>query len=46
VARLDGQVVNAQPEYDDCEAQALEHGVPVKEVLAEAAGAWRAARRG
>jgi len=46
VARLDGQVVNAQPEYDDCEAQALEHGVPVKEVLAEAASAWRAARRG
>ena len=39
-------MVNAQPEYDDCEAQALEHGVPVKEVLAEAAGAWRAARRG
>jgi uncharacterized protein (TIGR00299 family) protein len=43
VARLDGRVVNAQPEYDDCEAQALERGVTVKEVLAEAASAWRVA---
>jgi uncharacterized protein (TIGR00299 family) protein len=46
VARLEGRVVNAQPEYDDCEARAVERGVPVKEVLAEAAGAWRAARGG
>jgi uncharacterized protein (DUF111 family) len=46
VARLDGKVVNAQPEYDDCEALALEHGLPVKEVLAEAAAAWRAAQPG
>jgi uncharacterized protein (DUF111 family) len=46
VARLDGKVVNAQPEYDDCEARALEAGVSVKEVLAEAASAWRVARRG
>jgi uncharacterized protein (DUF111 family) len=44
VARLDGRIVNAQPEYDDCASRALECGVPVKEVLAEAAGAWRAAR--
>ncbi len=44
VARLDGRVVNAQPEYDDCASRALECGVPVKEVLAEAAGAWRAAQ--
>jgi len=42
---VDGRVVNAQPEYDDCEARAGEHGVPVKEVLAEAASAWWAARR-
>jgi hypothetical protein len=41
VARLDGRVVNAHPEYDDCLALAEERGVPVKEVLAEAAGAWR-----
>jgi uncharacterized protein (TIGR00299 family) protein len=45
LARLDGRVVNAQPEYDDCLARARERGVPVKEVLAEAASAWRAARR-
>jgi uncharacterized protein (TIGR00299 family) protein len=44
VARLDGRVVNAQPEYDDCLARATERGVPVKEVLAEAAAAWRAAQ--
>jgi uncharacterized protein (DUF111 family) len=41
VAWLDGRVVNAQPEYDDCAALASERGVPVKEVLAEAASAWR-----
>lgn len=46
VARLEGRVVNAQPEYDDCETRARERGVPVKEVLAEAASAWRAARPG
>ena len=46
VARLDGKVVNAQPEYDDCEARALECGVALKEVLAEAASAWRAAADG
>jgi pyridinium-3,5-bisthiocarboxylic acid mononucleotide nickel chelatase len=46
LARLDGQVVNAQPEYDDCLARARQQGVPVKEVLAEAASAWRALRRG
>ena len=44
VARLDGRVVNAQPEYDDCAARASEQGVPVKEVLAEAASAWRVGR--
>jgi uncharacterized protein (TIGR00299 family) protein len=46
LARLNGRVVNAQPEYDDAEALARRHGVPVKEVLAEAAGAWRAIRPG
>jgi uncharacterized protein (DUF111 family) len=46
VARLEGRVVNAQPEYDDCEARATAQGVPVKEVLAEAASAWRTANRG
>jgi uncharacterized protein (DUF111 family) len=46
LGRLDGLVVNVQPEYDDCAARASERGVPVKEVLAEAASAWRAARGG
>jgi pyridinium-3,5-bisthiocarboxylic acid mononucleotide nickel chelatase len=44
VARLDGRVVNAQPEYEDCLARAVERGLPVKEVLSEAASAWRAAQ--
>jgi pyridinium-3,5-bisthiocarboxylic acid mononucleotide nickel chelatase len=42
--RLDGRVVNAQPEYEDCLARAVERGLPVKEVLSEAASAWRAAQ--
>jgi len=45
VARLDGRVVNAHPEYEECLARAEERGVPVKEVLAEAASAWRAGAR-
>ncbi len=40
---LDGAVVQAQPEHDDCLARAREHGVPLKEVLAAALAAWRAA---
>ena len=46
VARLEGRVVNAQPEYEDCEARSREQGVPVKEVLAEAVSAWRTGRPG
>ncbi|HZZ86371.1 MAG TPA: nickel pincer cofactor biosynthesis protein LarC [Anaeromyxobacteraceae bacterium] len=41
---LDGAVVQAQPEHDDCLARAREHGVPLKEVVAAALAAWRAAR--
>ncbi|MEP7055689.1 MAG: nickel insertion protein, partial [Actinomycetota bacterium] len=37
VARLDGAVVNAVPEYDDVVAAAATLGLPVKAVLAEAA---------
>jgi pyridinium-3,5-bisthiocarboxylic acid mononucleotide nickel chelatase len=37
VARLDGAVVNAVPEYDDVVAAAAKLGRPVKTVLAEAA---------
>jgi pyridinium-3,5-bisthiocarboxylic acid mononucleotide nickel chelatase len=41
VARLDGEVVNVQPEYDDVAACAAATGRPVKEVLAEAAALAR-----
>jgi len=44
VARRAGATVGAHPEYEDCLARALEHGVPVKEVLAAAAAAFRAGR--
>ena len=36
VARRDGAVVNAAPEFDDCVARAAERGVPVKDVQAAA----------
>ena len=41
VASLDGREVGAQPEYEDALARARAAGVPVKEVLAAAAAAWR-----
>lgn len=36
VARLNGHVLNASPEYEDCQRLAAERGVPLKQVLAEA----------
>jgi uncharacterized protein (TIGR00299 family) protein len=42
LARHDGVVVNAQPEYDDVARAAAELGRPVKDVLAEAAALSRA----
>ena len=42
LARMDGEVVNAQPAYDDVVAAAAATGRPVKEVLADAAAAARA----
>ncbi|HEY5906620.1 MAG TPA: nickel pincer cofactor biosynthesis protein LarC [Vicinamibacteria bacterium] len=41
VGRRLGRVVNAQPEFDDCQRQAAERGAPVKEVWAAALHAWR-----
>jgi uncharacterized protein (TIGR00299 family) protein len=41
LALCDGDVINAQPEFEDCRRLARERGVPVKEVLAEALAAWR-----
>ena len=34
VSKLDGEVVNAAPEYDDCARIAREAGVPLKQVQA------------
>ena len=42
IARLDGVVVNAQPEYDDVVRVAHALDRPVREVLAEASAAARA----
>lgn len=42
-ASLDGQVVNAQPEYDDVAEVARQTGRPVKAVLADAVAAAHAA---
>lgn len=40
VARQDGQVVNAQPEFDDLATLATARGIPIKEVQALAQKAW------
>jgi pyridinium-3,5-bisthiocarboxylic acid mononucleotide nickel chelatase len=37
VARLDGDILNASPEYGDCEQIAAKRGMPLKHVMAEAA---------
>jgi uncharacterized protein (TIGR00299 family) protein len=37
IARLHGHILNAAPEYEDCQKIAAERGVPLKQVLAEAA---------
>jgi pyridinium-3,5-bisthiocarboxylic acid mononucleotide nickel chelatase len=41
VARHDGQVVNAAPEYDDCARLAREKSVPLKQVMSAAQAAYR-----
>ena len=40
VARRDGQVLNAAPEFDDCVRVATDSGRPVKEVHAAAMAQW------
>jgi pyridinium-3,5-bisthiocarboxylic acid mononucleotide nickel chelatase len=37
IARFHGQILNVAPEYEDCQKVAAERGVPLKQVLAEAA---------
>ncbi|MFL5304136.1 MAG: nickel pincer cofactor biosynthesis protein LarC [Polyangia bacterium] len=41
VAALDGQVLGAQPEFEDCRRLATRAGVPAREVLSAAAAAAR-----
>jgi uncharacterized protein (TIGR00299 family) protein len=45
LARLNGSVLNAAPEYEDCRRIAAERGVPLKQVLAEAALAFERKKR-
>jgi pyridinium-3,5-bisthiocarboxylic acid mononucleotide nickel chelatase len=40
VARRNGQILNASPEFDDCVRLAGQHGRPVKDVHAAAMKAW------
>ena len=40
IARRDGRVLNASPEFDDCAKAAAERGLPIKEVQAIATKAW------
>ncbi len=46
VARRDGRIVNAAPEFDDCARLAAEHGLSVKDVQALAVQAYGAAAGG
>jgi hypothetical protein len=41
IARRNGTLLNAAPEYEDCRRIAAERGLPLKEVLAQAAAAFR-----
>ncbi len=40
VARRDGRIVNAAPEFEDCARAAAAHGLPIKDVQALATKAW------
>jgi hypothetical protein len=41
VAKREGKVVNAAPEYDDCQKLAAEKNVPLKEVILAAQAVYR-----
>jgi uncharacterized protein (DUF111 family) len=36
ISRMNGSVLNATPEYDDCQRLAAEKGIPLKQVIAAA----------
>jgi pyridinium-3,5-bisthiocarboxylic acid mononucleotide nickel chelatase len=36
VSRMNGTILNATPEYEDCQRIATERGVPLKQVIAAA----------
>jgi uncharacterized protein (DUF111 family) len=46
VARRDGVVLNASPEFEDCARLAVERGLPVKEVQGQAVTAYWSQHRG
>jgi pyridinium-3,5-bisthiocarboxylic acid mononucleotide nickel chelatase len=46
VARLNGHILNAAPEFDDCRRIAAEHNIPLKQILSDAAVAWDRQRGG
>jgi len=41
LARVNGQVLQASPEYEDCRKLAEEKAVPLQRVMQEAMQAWR-----
>ena len=37
ISRMNGSVLNAAPEFDDCQRIAAQKGIPLKDVIAAAA---------
>lgn len=46
LSRMNGTILNAAPEYEDCQKIAAEKGVPLKQVIAAAAGEFEKRRNG
>ncbi|MGH9432011.1 MAG: nickel pincer cofactor biosynthesis protein LarC [Terriglobia bacterium] len=44
IARSNGRVMNAAPEYEDCRKLAEEKSIPLKQVMAEALAAYQASK--